>query len=163
MFVKSLLSLLLFLTVLLEPFAFVGIIEEIVYIGIIVPLLFQKIWFGYWINYSDYKNFWVNILFTIFFIISSIFGINVFLEMGNLINNTTDHGLFTVVNRLLFFFAILYLWNNNFFEKKSKILYYLFRFLQIFYTIIAIPVIIMMLYLIFLHIIFPIEDRPLLK
>ncbi len=163
MFVKSLLSLLLFLTVLIEPFAFVGIIEEIVYIGIIVPLLFQKIWFGCWINYSDYKNFCVNILFSIFFIISSILGINVFLEMGNLINNTTDNGLFTITNRLLFFFAIIYLWNNNFFEKKSKILYYLFRFLQIFYTIIAIPVIIMMLYLMFLHITFPIEDRPLLK
>lgn len=160
MFVKYLLSLLLFLTILIEPFAFVGFIEEVVYVGIIVPLLFQKIWFGYWINYSDYKNFCFNILFSIFFILSS-FGINIFLEMGGLINNATEIDLFTLIliifNRLLFFFAILYLWNSYLFENKNKILYYFFRFLQVFYTIIAIPIIILMLYLIFLYNITPVD------
>ena len=160
MFVKYLLSLLLFLTILIEPFAFVGFIEEVVYVGIIVPLLFQKIWFGYWINYSDYKNFCSNILFSIFFILSS-FGINIFLEMGGLINNATEIDLFThiliIFNRLLFFFAILYLWNSYLFENKNKILYYFFRFLQVFYAIIAIPIIILMLYLIFLYNITPVD------
>lgn len=160
MFVKYLLSLLLFLTILIEPFAFVGFIEEVVYVGIIVPLLFQKIWFGYWINYSDYKNFCFNILFSIFFILSS-FGINIFLEMGGLINNATEIDLFTLIliifNRLLFFFTILYLWNSYLFENKNKILYYFFRFLQVFYTIIAIPIIILMLYLIFLYNITPVD------
>ena len=158
-FFKSFVSIFLFLTVLIQPFAFVGLMEKIVYVGIVIPILLQKIWFGRWINYKNNKNFWINILFSIFFIIAAVFATDVFLVMKILVsepnyaseNNLLD-GLLFAVNRFLFFFAILYLWNGSSLKKDNKILRYIFNILRFLYTIVAISVIIWLFYTLIIYI-----------
>ena len=154
---KSFISILLFLTVLIQLFTFVSTMEKIVYIGIIIPILLQRIWFGYWINYTNNKVFWINILFSILFIIASVFALDIFIMMKDLVSSseisqTSWLNVFLLMmNRCLYFFAVLYLWNSSSWMRDCKLLYYIFNILRAFYTIIAIPVILWFFYMLLIN------------
>lgn len=158
-FIRIFISVLLFLTVFIQPLAFVSLMEKIVYVGIVIPILLQKIWFGCWINPKDKKSFWINILFSILFIVASVFAIDVFLMMKDFVQvydftdkNTLLNIFLFMINRFLFFFAILYLWNDYSWGENHKILHYVFNTLRFFYTIVAVPVIIWLLYMLMINI-----------
>ena len=147
-FIKLTVSILLFLSSLFFSFGVTKGAVTIAYVGIFVPLALQKMWFGYWIKYEKNKQFWINVLFSFLFIVSSVFAIDIFILMANILENINNGGLFYIaeigLNRIVFFFAMMCLWYQKSLIKKPFL--YLFRSIQIIYTMIAIPVLMLLLY-----------------
>lgn len=147
-FIKVLISILLFFSSLVIPLVFGVRLMTIFYIGIFIPILLQKIWFKHWLLNKTYKQIWKNILFSFFFIIASIISIDSFIMMAIIIEHS-DNDMLNIAllsfNRIIFFFAIIYLWNYELFKKKNMILAKIFKLTQITYTIVAVPIIILLL------------------
>ena len=105
---KILVSVVLFLSALVGPFGLVKVWEKLIYVGLVVPLLFQKIWFGGKLKLKYDKKNLQNILFSILFIIASVFALDIFILMQNIIDSYPTGGTYIfsalafALNRLFF-------------------------------------------------------------
>ena len=147
LFIKILISMILFLSALVywpENFLWTA---RFLYVGIILPLVYQKIWFKSFACFREPCNRLKNILWSCVFVISSIFVADIFLFMKVVADETQGIMPFTVAcimfyvcNKALYFFAIMYLWNCKYFtDKKNKFWDITFKFSQAVYTILAVP------------------------
>lgn len=139
-FLKTLATVLLFLYSLAFPTGTIEVPATISCVGIFIPLLLQRMWFGNWFPHKENRELWKNILFSCLFIGASVFAADIFIMMAGVINKTGYDlkGLFLIgINRALFFFAMIYLWNFEVLQNKNKIFLSLYRILKIAYTCIG--------------------------
>ncbi len=135
------------------------LLTNILYGGIFVPLILQKIWFGVWFRCQSILTACGYILLSAVFIFVAIVCINdaLFLDMlwvkvmismekgiKNAIGELSAIILFFMVNNILFLFSLIYLWNHKYFKRKHRLLHVLFLFIQAVYLIIGIPLILWM-------------------
>jgi len=150
--IKILVTIFLFLSSLIFPLV-IKVWGAIFYVGLFIPIILQKIWFGYWFQYKADKKFWKNILFSFLFIIASVV-VDIFIIMSGIIEKA---GYFIIplgFCRVFFFFAIIYLWNHNRLKKQNIVIFNLFRFVKIIYILIAILIILGLLNVLYMHFIF---------
>lgn len=159
MYIKFLVSFVLYLSSIFWIGNFF-LTAKILYTGIIIPLLYQKIWFGKISACLTDNSFMKNILWTLVFIISSVFAADVLLWVKMLtdaseggVNYESSCFFMSAINRLMFYFACMYLWNVKFFQKcNDRLLNCLFRFIQTIYLLIALPTVLLMLYILLMDV-----------
>ena len=142
--VKILVSAILFVSSLFLPLV-IKAWGSMIYVGLFIPIILQKMWFGNWFWYEINKQFWKNVIFSFLFIIGSVFALDIFIIMSGIIEKTDFFIIPLTLNRILFFFAIIYLWNHNRLKKQNIILSSIFRIIQVIYTLIAILTMVLLL------------------
>ena len=82
--VKILVSAILFVSSLFLPLV-IKAWGSMIYVGLFIPIILQKMWFGNWFWYEINKQFWKNVIFSFLFIIGSVFALDIFIIMSGII------------------------------------------------------------------------------
>lgn len=135
--IKVLVSIILFISSLLFPLV-IKAWGSMIYVGFFIPIILQKMWFGKWFWHEIDKQFWKNLLYSCLFIIASLGALDIFIIMAGIIEKTDYFIIPLILNRIFFFFAIIYLWNYKLLKEQNIIFSSIFRIIQIIYTLIAI-------------------------
>lgn len=134
--IKVLVSIILFISSLFLPLI-IKAWGSTFYVGFFIPIILQKMWFGNWFWHEIDKQFWKNLLFSCLFIIASLWALDIFIIMAGIMEKTDYFIIPLTLNRIFFFFAIIYLWNYKSLKKQNIILSSIFRIIQIIYILIA--------------------------
>ena len=148
---KVLLSIVLLITTLICFVLFSNVLINTIYIGFIVPLLLQKVWFNvWWFRCRDDNSLYVDIFFTLVFISISLWFFDIITlqsfhhpkydwfpsDTSQPFEYTWLRVLSLIPNKLFFLFAMVYLWNRRFIKKQNKYLNGLFLCIRAYYTLI---------------------------
>lgn len=149
-FMQIILSVLLFIPSYFFLIGSEDIFYKVVYVGIIMPALLQRIWFGISsLMELTKKAILHNLIFSVIFIVSALVITELYIGMVEFIRaseeqyaSTISYVMWLSLSRILFLFAMLVLWNYKVLQhsKHFRILK-VYKFIQYTYTLIFIPVV----------------------